>query len=135
MTERDTELKQRLVIGHKRDGRSRYDAQAKRELIERALQPGVSVARLALDHGVNANLLRTWIWRHRRAQEMGMARPVLPRTAFVPVVPTIQAGGGAALLAILPNGVRLELAPAGGQGLATVLRHLWALPCSGSTPA
>jgi len=28
------------------------------------LQPGVSVAKLALMHGINANLLRKWIGKH-----------------------------------------------------------------------
>ena len=41
-----------------------YDRQAKRELIEASLQPGVSVAKLALMHGINANLLRKWIGKH-----------------------------------------------------------------------
>ena len=33
-------------------------------LVEAALRPGVSVARLALEHGVNANLLRKWITKY-----------------------------------------------------------------------
>lgn len=45
MTERGTVLSQLLVVGHKRDGRSCYDREAKRELIEASLQPGASVAR------------------------------------------------------------------------------------------
>ena len=48
MTEQIVELKQRLVVGRKRDGRNCYDAQAKRELIEACLRSGVSVAKLAL---------------------------------------------------------------------------------------
>ena len=37
-------------------------AQAYKEsLVERCLQPGASVSRVALDHGINANLLRKWI--------------------------------------------------------------------------
>jgi transposase len=54
MTERDTELSKRLVIGHKRDGRACYDKEAKRELIEACLRSGISVARVALVHGINA---------------------------------------------------------------------------------
>ena len=55
MTEQITELKERLVVGSKRDGRNCYDPQAKRELIEASLQPGVSVAKLALTHGIRRN--------------------------------------------------------------------------------
>jgi transposase-like protein len=50
-----------LVRGHRRNGRTIYDRQAKRELVRRCLQPGISVAGTALAHGVNANLLRRWI--------------------------------------------------------------------------
>jgi transposase len=39
------------------DGRRRYDEKGKRALVEAALRPGVSVARLAQEHGINANLL------------------------------------------------------------------------------
>jgi transposase len=128
----DSEL-QLTVIGVRRDGRRRYDPQAKRALVDAALQPGVSLAGLALKHGINANLLRKWVVRHQRA---GIAMPV-PRVAaaaqaFVPVVevahaeapadepprPTPPAAPPAALLrpaparlkAHLPNGVVLELA-------------------------
>src|SRR5574338_305133 len=65
MTERDTVLSRPLVVGHKRDGRRCYDREAKRELIEASMQPGVSVAGMALRHGINANLLRTWIRRYQ----------------------------------------------------------------------
>jgi transposase-like protein len=66
MTEQISELKQRLVVGRKQDGRCCYDPQAKRELIEAAFQPGVSVAKLALAYGINAKLLRTWMTKHQR---------------------------------------------------------------------
>lgn len=46
MTENTTELVRPLVVGHKRDGRSCYDPEAKRQLIEACLRPRVSVARL-----------------------------------------------------------------------------------------
>jgi transposase len=61
MTERTIDLVPGLIRGHKRDGRCIYDRKAKRELVRRCLQPGVSVAGLALMHGINANLLRKWI--------------------------------------------------------------------------
>ncbi len=61
MAERVTDLVPGLIQGHKRDGRCRYDRQAKAELVRRCLEPGVSVAAQALAHGVNANLLRKWI--------------------------------------------------------------------------
>lgn len=57
MTEQRTELSRQLVVEHKHDGRKCYDEQAKRELVEASLRPGVSVARMVLEHGINANLL------------------------------------------------------------------------------
>lgn len=55
------ELVPNLVRGHRRNGRTVYDREAKRELVRRVLQPGVSLAGTALAHGINANLLRRWV--------------------------------------------------------------------------
>jgi transposase len=141
MTEKPTELSKRLVVGHKRDGRSCYDKEAKRELIETCLRPGVSVARVALQHGINANLLRTWITRHRRQRELVVGRPVSEvaapvGSAFVPVVATrvVAPSSAVRLGAQLPNGIKLDLSAAGPDEVALLLRLLCELPCSGSTP-
>jgi transposase len=66
-------------------GRRTFDPVSKARLIESCLQPGASVAQLALDHGVNANLLWKWIRQHRLArQDTAMIAP--PSTpAFIPV--------------------------------------------------
>ena len=58
MSDDDQKLRVRLVG---RDGRRRYDPVSKERLVAACLAPGVSVSRLALEHGVNANLLRKWI--------------------------------------------------------------------------
>ena len=135
MTEIDTELLGRLVVGRKRDGRCRYDPRAKRELVEAALRPGVSVAGLALRYGINANLLRTWMRRQERRPKMEADREaVAPLPAFIPVV-AAKAAREPALPGVvvgLPNGIRIELGPVEANRLATILRHLHALPCSGS---
>jgi hypothetical protein len=47
-------LARRLVVGHKRDGRSIYDPQAKAELIEIGRRGDLSMARLACECGVTA---------------------------------------------------------------------------------
>ena len=47
MTDDLEDLKRRLVVGHKRDGRSVYDETAKAELVALCMQPGASVSRLA----------------------------------------------------------------------------------------
>lgn len=140
MTEHVAELKNRLIVGHKRDGRACYDRQAKQELIAAGLRPGVSVARLALEHGINANLLRTWIRKHLDRQNLlhhsGM--PTVAPSAFVPVVPVAMGSrsrGACSELAVrLPNGVRVECASLGADQLSQLLQLLHALPCSASTP-
>lgn len=45
MTEQYAELRSRLVVGRKSDGRGVYDEAAKKELIVACLKQGVSVAR------------------------------------------------------------------------------------------
>ena len=139
MTEQIVELKQRLVVGRKRDGRNCYDPQAKRELIEACLQPGVSVAKLALTHGVNANQLRTWMTKHQRQLSTGGS--LLPSVAtpapFIPVVAVSAQRSPitpAELAARLPNGVRLEWSALPADQLGQVLRLLSTLPCSESIP-
>ncbi|MEX2745989.1 transposase [Rhizobium mongolense] len=78
MEEDDQRLRVRLVG---RDGRRRYEPASKDRLVAACFEPGVSVSRLALDHGINVNLLRKWI---KKAKEV---RPLPPSStsAFVPV--------------------------------------------------
>lgn len=76
-----------LVKGRKSNGRSVYNRKAKRALVEAAVLPGVSVARLALDHAVNANLLRKWI-RAYQAEQAESSRDSKGAVALLPVVET-----------------------------------------------
>jgi transposase len=80
MTEHSIDLVPNLVRGHKSNGRAVYDRAAKRELVRRCLQPGVSLAATALAHGVNANLLRKWVVR-----QTGRRRAVVPAAKLLPV--------------------------------------------------
>lgn len=85
MNERTSiDLVPNLVRGHRRNGRSVYDREAKRELVRRCLQPGVSLAATALAHGLNANLLRRWVvlqtGRARRAPRQANLVPVTAAT-------------------------------------------------------
>ena len=112
MIETKSALSRPLVIGHHCDGLCRYDPVAKQELVQSCLQPGVSIARQALDHGVNANLLRKWINHYQAAARdnpTDQSVPALP--AFVPVLtPVIQSQANATILTIiLVNGVQMML--------------------------
>ncbi|CAE6864560.1 hypothetical protein R70006_08268 [Paraburkholderia domus] len=93
MTQIDSDAALLAVTLVGRDGKRRYDSQSKRRLIEACLQPGVSVAGLALRAGVNANLLRRWIKLHQQrngvaatSEVVENAPPLAVPSAFVPVV-------------------------------------------------
>lgn len=132
MTEHDSELLQRLVVGSKRDGCRRYDKQAKAELVQACLKPGVSVARVALEHGINANLLRKWITLHLQKQEQ--SHGALSPRQFMPVVPTGSCGKRTepGLRVRLPNGIEISLSGHDEDALSSLLRLLCTLPCSAS---
>ena len=69
--EEEDALRRRLVISRNRQGKCKYDGAAKAQLIEACLRPGVSIARMALIFGVNANMLRTWISDELRTRKQG----------------------------------------------------------------
>ncbi|QDL36485.1 IS66-like element accessory protein TnpA [Rhodoferax sediminis] len=145
MSEIDTELVRRLVTGRKNDGRAVYDPQAKAEVVRACMRPGVSVARMALQCGVNANLLRRWITQSMgldmsagRANMSAVAKA--GTDAFVPLqlsapeaAPVTAPAVMVRLHARLPNGVEINLSDAGLGELSPILELLGRLPCSGST--
>ena len=137
MLETKSALSRPLVIGHGRDGRCRYDPIAKQELVQSCLLPGVSIARQALEHGVNANLLHKWINHYQAAARDNQADesvPALP--AFVPVLtPVIQSQTSQLMLTItLVNGVQMTFQGVELSELSPLLHTLADLPCSASTP-
>lgn len=72
------------VVEVRADGRQRvrrgYGEGFKRRLVAMTLAPGASVARIALEHGVNANLLFTW-----RRQLSASGAALAPMPAMLPV--------------------------------------------------
>ncbi|WP_168255687.1 IS66-like element accessory protein TnpA [Rhizobium leguminosarum] len=79
---------QKLVIRRTlRNGRRRYDSASKERLVAACLEPGVSVSRLALEHGINANLLRKWI----KTAKQAVALPPPAASAFIPVQVSVSA--------------------------------------------
>lgn len=72
--------------------RRRHSAEFKAAVIEECLRPGVSIAAVALAHGLNANMLRKWVidGEHRLASAAVVAPPALdtpptPTPTFVPL--------------------------------------------------
>ncbi len=104
MSERVVDLVPGLVRGQKRNGRCVYDKQAKAELVRRCQQPGVSVAALALAHGLNANLLRKWITVSgpRRSGEGALAVPTMLPVTVQRALPAATHAGD--MEVVLPGG-------------------------------
>jgi transposase len=67
--------------------RREHSAEFKQELVTRSLRPGVSVAAIAMEHGINANLLFGWRRRHLEAQSgpPSQAAVLLPVSIEAPV--------------------------------------------------
>lgn len=140
MSEWISQLAGRLIASRKRDGRCVYDAQAKQELIEACAQPGISMARLARDCGINANLLNTWVRKHeRKAVALSMPAAVEADAgvpAFVPVcieAPARPEQANVQLQARLPNGVAVDLGGCDLPQACALLEALGRLRCSAST--
>jgi transposase len=73
MSEKSTDVVPDLVVRRGPNGRCTYSVVAKRTLAQLCQRPGVSVARLALTHGVNANLLRKWMIEYGEVTAAGAA--------------------------------------------------------------
>ena len=52
--------------------RRRHTGEFKAQVVAACLQPGVSIAGVALANGLNANLLRNWVQAHRDRQADGV---------------------------------------------------------------
>jgi transposase len=136
------ELRRRLVVGHKADGRSLYDEQAKAELVALCMQPGASVSRLARECGVNANQVCRWLRErgHVRRSRAPADRAVSAPSPFV-AVPVIAPTAPEAVSvpsvvhvqARLPNGVAIDVGDIDVRQVGQVIEALGRLRCSGST--
>jgi len=142
MTDEMAELKRRLVLGRKSDGRCRYDEQAKSELVALCLQPGASVSRLAREFGINANQITRWLREHGHGGRQRTAvSPAAPAFVAVPVIrPPHEAEAGRTLAVLhlqarLPNGVSIDLRGVDTGHVNEVIEALGRLRCSGSTKA
>src|SRR5207249_4564463 len=71
----------------RRRPRRRHPIAEKLAIVRECLQPGASLAGVALAHQVNANMVRKWVVKYQRG---GYARFVDAGTAMLPVV--VKAG-------------------------------------------
>ena len=146
MTEEIEAIAKRLVVGHKRDGRSIYNAQARGDLVRASRQPGVSLAKIARTCGINANVLSNWVRQHERSKcgaaapqgeviEMPAASDFVAVQIDSPPLPPTPAPAAPALdvQVRLPNGATLDVRGADLDGAIKLLEGLGRLRCSGST--
>ncbi len=68
-----------------RKGRLNYPVEFKRQLAEQACVPGISVARVALEHRLNANMVHKWR-REYLAGVLGQRKGTIPPAAFLPIL-------------------------------------------------
>ena len=118
--------------------RRTHSAEFKAQLVAACRQPGVSMAAVALEHRLNANLLRRWVVEEERAREAGLiatgngsqALSTGVNAAFVPMEVTSPAvATSQAIIIELRRGATLvkvswpaEAASACGSWLRELLR-------------
>jgi transposase len=62
--------------------RRRYSTELKAQVMAQCDEPGASVAKVAMSHGINANVVHRW----RQLAREGRAAVTLPLSEFVPVL-------------------------------------------------
>ena len=65
--------------------RRSFTAEFKHQLIQQCQQPDTSVAKVAMQHQINANLLHKWI-RQSRSMVPSLTISSIPQTDFLPVI-------------------------------------------------
>jgi transposase len=144
MTDDLADLKRRLVVGHKSDGRSVYDEAAKSQLVALCRPPGASVSRVARKCGVNANQVSRWLREHGFGGRVRKTNNVVPApAAFVAVAvdssSPVKARSGENTIGVmdvqarLPNGVAIDLRGVELRIVGEVIEVLGRLRCSAST--
>jgi transposase len=145
MSEELEDLKRRLVVSRKRDGRSVYDEAAKAQLVALCLRPGVSVSRLARECGVNANQVSRWLREQGQCLRPKERAPEMPLPAPFVAVPVIEprsapvakhdneAGTAVSMQVRLPNGVVVDLRGLDACGAGEMIAVLGGVRCFAST--
>jgi transposase len=87
------------MTSEKKQTRRRYDAATKARVVAECSEPGASAARVALAHGINANVVHRW----RQLAREGKA--VAPNTGEFIALPLMASAIGAPM----PADIRVEL--------------------------
>jgi len=103
-------------------GRRWYTSQFKGEIVARCLQPSASVSGIAVEHGLNPNMVRKWIERtHKDSRRLA---PLLP-VVLSPAKPEVEAPSQCACIEIrIGDAVIVIGASASAQQIDAVVRAL-----------
>ncbi|CAM3935593.1 MULTISPECIES: IS66-like element accessory protein TnpA [Klebsiella pneumoniae complex] len=95
-----SDIQKNVVVG-RRKGCPNYPPEFKQRLVAASCEPGISISKLALENGINANLLFKWRqhWRQRKLQlpaspEVGVPQ-LLPITLDAETEPANQPSAAA----------------------------------------
>lgn len=100
------------MTSEKTDGRRRYSAQVKAQVVAECDEPGASVAKVAMSHGINANVVHRW----RQLAREGKSPAAAKTGEFMPVPLAARTVAAAAA----PSDIRVEL-----RRGATVMTITW----------
>lgn len=123
-----------MTIEAPRRRRREHSPDLKRELVARSLVPGASVAAIALEAGINANLLFTWRRAHLKAMKatapaaQAVLLPVEIQSTQAPAVASQGRATAGGAIEVELNGARVRLRGVPDEAaLRCVLRALRAL--------
>jgi transposase len=103
-------------------GRRRYTPRFKRELVAKCFEPGVSVSKLSIEHGINTNLVRKWM---RQTQSAPVRSALLPvKVTTPPAMHTAGRAAGAAIEIRFGHCIIAIGEKASGEQLEAIVRAL-----------
>lgn len=107
------------ALGRPSGPRRRYTIAEKRAIAEETVKPGASVALIARDHGINANLIFGWRRLYQQGflkEETTEAPPLLPVKINTPTLVPTKRTKSASLMSKTAEG-RIEIEFVGGRRL------------------
>lgn len=75
----------------KPDTRRRHDPELKRQVLAECAAPGASVAKVAMSHGLNANLVHKWRRTVAHDRDAAIVGPFVPVSVVPAAPPTVEA--------------------------------------------
>ena len=111
--------------------RRRHSAEFKAAVVEECMRPGISIAAVALAHGLNANMLRKWLIdaQHAGKSAPKAAAPPIPQSespapTFIPLALTAPPSQGDIRIELQRSGTTVSIVwpQAAAAGCAAWLR-------------